>query len=103
MEAVAAGTVEWEALNAESRLRSGRRTPRSPPRSLRSSIVTDRATVLLRERGVERLNPATEIFSMSRLEERLGSTPSCNFDQWLDDRRGRPDEGADASPPWPRP
>jgi UDP-glucose 4-epimerase len=56
---------------------------------------------LLRERGVRSLNAVTEIFPVARLEQRLGTRPRHDFGAWLAELRARPEERADADPPWP--
>ncbi len=59
------------------------------------------SSALLRDRRVERLQPITELFSVERLERRLGFAPRCNFDAWLAELAARPQERAPGNPPWP--
>jgi nucleoside-diphosphate-sugar epimerase len=103
IDALAAGRTSWDALNVESRLpfvASDGPELRTDPLA-----VLDRywpgAGELLRGRGVERLQPIQEVFSVARLEERLGFRPRCNFEDWLSELASRPEERAPANPPWP--
>ena len=59
------------------------------------------ASQMLRERGVEALAPITVTYPMGHAEQVLGFEPQCNFEQWLDELRGRPEERANTTPPWP--
>jgi UDP-glucose 4-epimerase len=103
ISAVADGRVEHEAFNVESLVPFGpeddadlRRDPLVPlERRLPGSAA------LLRSRGVAQLKPVTEIFPMTRIEDRLGFRPRHNFAEWLEELRARPDVIAEASPPWP--
>jgi nucleoside-diphosphate-sugar epimerase len=56
---------------------------------------------LLRSRGVTRLAPIREYYSMSHAANSLGFRPECNFDRWLEVLRSRPEERAENDPPWP--
>ena len=56
---------------------------------------------LLRVRGVDALAPITVRYPMDHARQVLGFQPQCDFEQWLDELRARPEERADTSPPWP--
>ncbi len=103
VHALASGGVQWDAFNVESVVPF---TVEDGP-GLRSDplAVVDRywpgAAQLLRDRGVEELQPIQEFYPMDAAEQRLGFRPSCNFDQWLEELRSRPEERADKPTPWP--
>ena len=59
------------------------------------------AAELLHERGVGELAPITVYYPMARAAARLGFRPQCNFEQWLEELRSRPEERTEKSPPWP--
>jgi nucleoside-diphosphate-sugar epimerase len=95
--------TEWDAFNVHSALpfteADGPDLRRDPLRALDRHIPGSAA--LLRERGVEQLTPIDSWFPMSRIEQRLGFRPQCNFEQWLEDLRRQPEARAEKSPPWP--
>ena len=95
--------VGWDAFNVESRVPfaedDGPQLRRDPMTVLEK--YWPGSSELLRERGVERLEPILEYFPMQRIEERLGFRPACDFERWLEELRGRPQERAEKSPPWP--
>lgn len=102
LDALARGAVRWDAFNVESAVPfsedDGPQLRRDP------LAVIDRyhpgAADLLRERGIRRLKPIVSYYPMQRIAERLGFRPACNFEQWLDELRARPDEQAPESGPW---
>ena len=102
IEALTAGTVQWDAFNVESRVPFGEED--APQLQQDPLPVLDRyypgAAALLRERGVEALAPITVYYPMERIAARLGFRPQCNFEQWLEDLQSRPEERAEQSPPW---
>ncbi len=59
------------------------------------------ASELLRQRGVERLEPIREYYPMGSIQHRLGFRPSRNFDQWLKKLESQPEALADKPSPWP--
>ena len=95
--------LEWDAFNVESAVpfaeEDGPQLRRDPLPLLDKHYPG--ASELLRERGVDSLEPVREYFPVARMEERLGFRPRCNFEEWLEDLRSRPDERATKSPPWP--
>ena len=103
IEALTAGTVQWDAFNVESRVPFGEED--APQLQQDPLPVLDRyypgAAALLRERGVEALAPITVYYPMERIAARLGFRPQCNFEQWLEDLQSRPEACAEQSPPWP--
>lgn len=52
------------------------------------------ARQILRERGIDRLDPIQAIYPMPRIAEALGFRPEHNFDRWLEEVRGRPASSA---------
>ncbi len=103
MTALSAGRLQWDAFNVESFVPF---TAEDGPQLRHDPLVVlDKyypgATALLRERGVQELAPITVYYPMARLAERLGFRPQCNFEQWLEELRSRPEEQAEQSPPWP--
>lgn len=103
LDALATGTLRWTAVNVMSRVPfsedDGAQLLRDP------LPLLDRyypgASDLLRQRGVERLQPLKDFYPMDRAKQELGFEPDCNFEQWLEDLKRRPEERADKSPPWP--
>lgn len=103
IRALATGQVSWGAFNVESvvpfSVEDGAGL-RSDPLQ-----VIDRywpgASQLLRERGVERLQPIREYYPMESIEQRLGFRPSHDFGQWLQELRSRPEIRAAEPTPWP--
>ena len=108
IEALVAGSIQWDvgewfAYNIESVVPF---IERDGPQLLQNPLpVLDRyypgAGELLRERGVERLAPIHEHYPVERAARVLGYRPECNFEQWLEELRARPEERAEKSPPWP--
>ena len=97
------GGSSFEALNVESPLPFGpddAAALRHDPLSVLDRHLPG-ASDLLRSRGVSRLKPVTEVFSVGRLQDRLGIRPSHDFGRWLRDLERRPNEHAQSSPPWP--
>ncbi len=103
VEAVSSGKVRWDAVNVESLLPFSEED--GPGLIADPLAAIDRhypgATDLLQERGVEYLAPIHERYSVDRAAHVLGFRPECNFEQWLDDLRARPEERASRNPPWP--
>ena len=103
IRALGNGEVRHEALNVEAPLPF----TEADARGLRSDplAVLDRywpgAAELLRERGVRSLNPVTELFPVTRLEQKLGFRPRHDFGGWLQDLAGRSAQRTDTEPPWP--
>ncbi len=103
IDALIAGRLHWDAFNVMSRVPF---TVEDGP-SLRQDplLVLDRyypgASELLRARGVERLAPIQAYYPMEHAANRLNFQPQCNFEQWLNELRARPEERAEKSPPWP--
>jgi nucleoside-diphosphate-sugar epimerase len=103
IEALTSGTLQWDAFNIESHVPF---TEEDGPQLRQDPLaVLERyypgSSQLLRERGVEALAPIQTYYPMERIAERLGFRPACNFAQWLEDLRARPEERAEKSPPWP--
>ena len=103
IDALGAGSVRHEAFNVHAPLPF---TPDDAPDLRRDPIAAVErhwpgAGDLLRSRGVQSLKPVTEIFAVDRLEERLGFRPRHDFGTWLRELSDRPEERADADPPWP--
>ena len=103
MEALTSGRILWGAFNVESVVPF---TEEDGPQ-LRSDPlpVLDRyypcASDLLRGRGVGTLAPITVYYPTDHAADVLGFRPERNFDRWLEELRGRPEERAEKSPPWP--
>jgi hypothetical protein len=103
IEALTSGTLQCDAFNIESHVPF---TEEDGPQLRQDPLaVLERyypgSSQLLRERGVEALAPIQTYYPMERIAERLGFRPACNFAQWLEDLRARPEERAEKSPPWP--
>ncbi len=103
IDALTAGKLQWDAFNVESHVPF---VEEDEPQLRQNPLpVLDQyypgAAELLRERGVQELVPITVYYPMARAAERLGFRPQCNFEQWLDELRARPEERAEKSPPWP--
>jgi UDP-glucose 4-epimerase len=103
LDALIERRLVWDAFNVHSSMPF---TAEDGPALRRDPLAAlDRhypgASALLRERGVERLQPIDSYFPMTHIAARLGFRPECNFDQWLDELRRRPDARADKNPPWP--
>ena len=101
--ALTAGKLHWDAFNVESHVPF---TEEDEPQLRQNPLpVLDKyypgASELLREHGVNELAPITVYYPMHRAAERLGFRPQCNFEQWLEELRSRPEEQAEKSPPWP--
>ena len=103
MEALTDGGIRWGAFNIESFVpftaEDGAQLRRDPLRVL--DRYYPRAAQLLRERGVERLQPIDHYYPMTRIEQELGFRPACNFDTWLEELKARPGERAPNATPWP--
>ena len=103
IDALTSGKLQWDAFNVESQVpfseEDGAQLRQEPLPVLDKYYpgVAD----LLRERGVHALAPITVYYPMARAAERLGFRPRCNFEQWLEQLRSRPEERAETSPPWP--
>ncbi len=101
--ALEAGRVQWDAFNVESPVPftedDGPELRRDPLRTIERYWPGSAA--LLRERGVDALQPITEYYPMRRIEERLGFRAECDFGRWLEELRSRPDERIETNPPWP--
>lgn len=97
------GSVRWAAFNVESpvpfMVEDGADLRRDP------LTVVDRywpgAAELLRDRGVEGLQPITEFYPMQAIDRRLGFRPRCDFGTWLEDLRARPEARSETPVPWP--
>ena len=103
IDALGAGSVQCEAFNVEAPLPF---TADDAPELRRDPLAAVErhwpgAAELLRSRGVQSLKPVTEIFAVDRLEERFGFRPRHDFGAWLTELSERPEERADADPPWP--
>jgi UDP-glucose 4-epimerase len=103
LDALIERRVEWDAFNVHSSLPF---TAEDGPALRRDPLLAlDRhypgAADLLRERGVERLQPIDSYFPVMRIGDRLGFRPQCNFEEWLEELRQQPDARADKNPPWP--
>jgi len=103
LNTLAAGRKGFEALNVESRLPFAADDAADLRRDPMAAI--DRhwpgSADLLRSRGVDVLQPITEIFPVTRLERTLGVRGRHDFTNWLRELEQRPDERARTSPPWP--
>jgi nucleoside-diphosphate-sugar epimerase len=101
--ALTTGKLQWDAFNVESHVPFSKEDGaqlRQDPLPVLDKYYPG-AAELLGERGVRELAPITVYYPMDRAAERLGFRPQCNFEQWLDDLRSRPEERAEKSPPWP--
>jgi len=103
LDALIERRLTWDAFNIHSHLPFTQADATGLRRDPLS--VLDRhypgAGKLLRERGVDRLQPIHSWYPVSRIEHALGFRPQCNFEQWLDDLRADPNVRAEKSPPWP--
>jgi nucleoside-diphosphate-sugar epimerase len=103
IDALIGRRTEWDAFNVHSALpfteADGPDLRRDPLSALDRHFPG--AAALLRERGVAELTPIDSWFPMSRIEQRLGFRPRCNFEQWLEELRRQPEASAEKSPPWP--
>ncbi len=103
IDALTGGKLQWDAFNVESYVPFVEED--EPQLRQNPLLVLDKhypgATELLGERGVRELAPITVYYPMERAAERLGFRPRCNFEQWLEELRSRPEERAEKSPPWP--
>jgi nucleoside-diphosphate-sugar epimerase len=103
LEALAAGKIHWDVFNVESLVPF---TEEDGPLLRKDPLlVLDKyypsATGLLRERGVESLAPIREYYPMEHAAQVLGLRPECNFGEWLEELRERPEEWSEKNPPWP--
>ena len=103
IDALTSGELTWGAFNVESAVpfqeADAVQLARDPLPVL--DTYYPGASHLLRERGVDSLAPITVTYPMDHARQVLGFEPQCNFEQWLDELRSRPEERADTSPPWP--
>ena len=103
MDALISGELTWGAFNVESAVpfvdHDADQLTRDPLPVL--DAYYPGTSQLLHERGVDTLAPVTVRYPMTHAKQVLGFRPECNFEQWLDELRSRPDERADTSPPWP--
>jgi nucleoside-diphosphate-sugar epimerase len=103
IDALTTGKLTWGAFNVESAVPfqedDADQLARDPMPVLDKYYPG--ASELLRERGVDRLAPITTYYPMDTARQVLGFQPECNFDQWLEELRNRPDERTETSPPWP--
>jgi nucleoside-diphosphate-sugar epimerase len=103
IDALTSGKITWGAFNVESALPfrddDADQLTRDPLPVL--DAYYPGASQLLRQRGVDRLAPITVRYPMDHADQVLDFRPECNFEQWLDELRSRPDERTDSSPPWP--
>ncbi len=103
IDALTTGKLQWDAFNVESHVPFSEED--EPQLRKDPLLVLDKyypgAAELLGERGVQELAPITVYYPMERAAERLGFRPRCNFEQWLEELRARPEERAEKSPPWP--
>jgi UDP-glucose 4-epimerase len=97
------GAIQHEAFNIEAPLPFTRDDAADLRRDPLAAV--DRhypgAAELLRSRGVASLKPISEVFSVRRLEQRLGFRPRHDFATWLEELREQPDERTESDPPWP--
>ena len=103
IDALVSGKVRWDAFNVESLVPF---TEEDGPQLRRDPLpVLDKyypgSADLLRECGVESLAPIREYYPMGHAADVLGFRPECNFAEWLEDLKARPEERAEKSPPWP--
>ncbi len=102
METLMGGGVTWDTFNVESVVpfqeEDAEQLARDPMPVLDKYYPG--AVELLRERVLRawRRSRCTTRWTMVDV---LGFRPECNFDQWLEELRGRPEERAEKSPPWP--
>jgi nucleoside-diphosphate-sugar epimerase len=103
IDALITGKLTWDSFNVESAVpfqdQDADQLARDPLPVL--DTYYPGASQLLRERGVEALAPITVRYPMGHAERVLGFEPECNFEQWLDELRSRPEARADTNPPWP--
>ena len=103
LDSLAAGHTGFEALNVESPLPFTADDAADLRRDPMAAI--DRhwpgSADLLRSRGVDVLKPITEVFPVTRLEQKLGVRGRHDFTEWLRQLDQRPDERTGTSPPWP--
>ena len=103
IDALTTGRLTWGAFNVESAVpfqdEDADQLARDPLPVL--DTYYPGASELLRERGVEAVAPITVTYPTDHAEQVLGFEPQCNFEQWLDELRGRPEERANTTPPWP--
>lgn len=102
LAALEAGDVGYEVFNVEAPLPFRRSDAldlrRDPLAAVERHFPGSRE--LLAERGVRSLKPITEVFSVMKLEDRLGFRPRHDFAIWLDELRRR-NEHAERDPVWP--
>jgi UDP-glucose 4-epimerase len=95
--------IPWDAFNVQSLVPfgpdEGQVLRQDPLRVLDRHYLG--AVQLLRERGVERLQPIDSYFPMDRIAERLGFRPQHNFGEWLEELSQRPDQRSPHGRPWP--
>jgi nucleoside-diphosphate-sugar epimerase len=103
LDALSSGKIQRDVFNVESLVPF---SEEDHPLLLRDPLpVLDRhypgSADLLRERGVGGLAPIHEYYPMGHAADVLGFRPERNFERWLEELRGRPEERAHKSPPWP--
>lgn len=100
--ALEAGVVGHDAFNVESPLPFGRADGLDLRRD--PIVAVERhfpgAREVLEAHGIRSLKPITEVFPVTRLEQRLGVRPRHDFASWLEEL-GRSDEHAERDPVWP--
>ena len=103
IDALTTGELTWGSFNVESAVPFQEHDDDQLARDPLPVLDTyyPGASQLLRERGVDSLAPITVRYPMEHAKQVLGFEPQCNFEQWLDELRARPEERADTSPPWP--
>ena len=97
------GEIRWDVFNVESLVPFSQDDDagmREDPLAVLDKYYPGSAG-LLRDRGVERLQPIYEYYPMEHAARRLGFQPRCNFDRWLRDLEAHPAERAEKNPPWP--
>lgn len=101
--ALEAGTIGHEAFNVEAPLpfvpADGPDLRRDPLTALERRVPGSRA--LLAERGITTLQPVTEVFPVTRLEDRLGFRPRHDFATWLGELERRQDVHTGGNRVWP--
>lgn len=103
VRALTEGGVRWAAFNVESPVPF----VHDDGPALRSDLlaVVDRywpgARALLQDRGVESLQPITELYPMQAIGRELGFRPRCDFGAWLEELRARPEARSETPVPWP--